>query len=242
METASNERSARGTALLVSGTPAHYQTRCSLGFLSSMGVKRECNMTRPIAGFEDRTLIEMAVAGDNECFSVLMERHGSAVKKCIRAMVTDNSDVEDLAQDTFLKAWLSLSTFRFEANFRTWIIRIALNEAFGLHRRRRCRPFCLPATKFETARSPGEFPEQALTRSEAEATVRRAIAALPQKYREILTLCELEELSGREAARHLISSISLVKSRLFRARCMLPDALKRQAALSLGQSPRVTTV
>jgi len=88
----------------------------------------------------------------------------------------------------------------------------------------------MPPAEFETVRSSCDSPEQALTRSEAQRTVRRAIAGLPQKYREILTLCELEELSGHEAARHLRSSISLVKSRLFRARRMLSDALNRQAA------------
>jgi RNA polymerase sigma-70 factor, ECF subfamily len=187
-------------------------------------------MTEPIARAEDRTLIEMAVAGHSECFSVLMERHGTAVRRCIGALVRNRSDVEDVVQDTFLKAWRGLSTFRFEANFRTWITSVAANEALALHRRGRCRPFCLPPTDFETVRSSYDSPEQALTRSEAQRTVRRVIAALPQKYREILTLCELEELSGRQAARHLKSSISLVKSRLFRARRMLSAALSRKAA------------
>jgi RNA polymerase sigma-70 factor, ECF subfamily len=187
-------------------------------------------MTGPIAKFEDRTLIEMSVAGHSEGFSVLMERHGTAVRRCIGAVIRDRSDVEDLVQDTFLKAWCGLSAFRFEASFRTWITSVAINEALGLHRRRRCRPFCLPSTDFETVRSSCDSPEQALTSSEAQRRVRRAIASLPQKYREILTLCELEELSRRQAARHLKSSISLVKSRLFRARRMLCAALNRKAA------------
>jgi len=184
-------------------------------------------MTGPIARFEDRTLIEMAVAGQGECFSVLMNRHRAAVRRCIDRMVSDRSDVEDLVQDTFMKAWLRLSTFRFEAKFSTWITSVAMNEALGSYRRRRCRPFCSVPVNFETFRSSSESPEEALARSEARRTIRSAIASLPKKYREILTLCELEQLSGEEAARRLKSSPSSVKTRLFRARHMLSAALRR---------------
>jgi RNA polymerase sigma-70 factor, ECF subfamily len=187
-------------------------------------------MTGSIARFEDKTLIEMAKAGQDECFSVLMNRHKAAVTRCIDRMIRNRSDVEDLVQDTFLKAWLRLSTFRFEANFRTWIISVAVNEALGSYRRQRCRPFCPAPVNFETFRSPCESPDEALARSEARRTVRMAIAGLPQKYREILILCELEQLSGDEAARQLKSSLSSVKIRLFRARHMLSTALHTAAA------------
>ncbi|MBV8830184.1 MAG: sigma-70 family RNA polymerase sigma factor [Acidobacteriaceae bacterium] len=187
-------------------------------------------MTAPIARFEDKTLIELTVAGQSECFSVLMDRHGKAVRKCIGALVRNRSDVEDLIQNTFLKAWRGLPTFRFEANFRTWLTSVAANEALALHRRGRSRPFCLPITNLENVRSWGESPEQTLARLEARLTVRRAIAGLPNKYREILTLCDLQQLTIHEAARQLKSSTSLVKTRLFRARHMLAKALKQDAA------------
>jgi RNA polymerase sigma-70 factor (ECF subfamily) len=99
-----------------------------------------------------------------------------------------------------------------------------------LCRRRRCRPFCPAPVNFETFRSPYESPDEALARSEARRTVRSAIIDLPEKYQEILTLCDLEQLSADEAARHLKSSISLVKARLFRARRMLSAELNRRAA------------
>jgi RNA polymerase sigma factor (sigma-70 family) len=90
-------------------------------------------MTGSIAAIEDSTLIEMALAGQTECFSVLMGRHVSVVRSCIRSMVTNTTDVDDLVQDAFLKAWLHLSTFRFEASFRAWITRVAVNEALTLY-------------------------------------------------------------------------------------------------------------
>jgi RNA polymerase sigma-70 factor, ECF subfamily len=189
-------------------------------------------MREAVARLEDKTLIEMTVAGHIECFSVLMDRHETAVRRCIGAMIRNRSDVEDLFQDTFLKAWRGLPKFRFEANFRTWIISVAANEALGSYRRRRSRPSCFPATNLnlESFRSSCESPDEALARSEARRTVRSAISRLPEKYREILILCDLEELSAREAAQRLKSTIPSVKTRLFRARHMLSKALNGDAA------------
>jgi len=187
-------------------------------------------MTAPIAEFEDRTLIEMALAGRSDCFSVLINRHRGAVTKCIGAMVKNRSDVEDLVQETLLKAWFHLSTFRFEANFRTWIIQVAMNEALALYRRRRSRPFSSVPANWETLRSPCESPDETLARSEARRTVHNAIARLPKKYKEILILCDLKQLSAKETARQLKSSIPLVKTRLFRARHMLSASINRDAA------------
>jgi RNA polymerase sigma-70 factor, ECF subfamily len=187
-------------------------------------------MTAPIAKFEDRMLIEMTVAGRTDCFSVLMKRHRAAVTRCIGAIVKNRSDVEDLVQETFLKAWLRLSTFRFEANFRTWITRVAVNEALASYRRQRRRPLFQALANFETFASSWESPDKTLARLEARRTVRSAIAGLPKKYREILTLFDLEQLSARETARELKSSIPLVKTRLFRARHMLLAVLNRDAA------------
>jgi RNA polymerase sigma-70 factor (ECF subfamily) len=179
----------------------------------------------PIATFEDRTLIEMALAGQSECFSALMERHVTAVRRCITSTVRNTSDVDDLVQDTFLKAWTHLCTFRFEASFRTWITRVAVNESLASYRRQRSRPFCLTSENLEAFRSDYESPAEVLARSELHSRVHAAIARLPNKYREILTLCDLEQLSAQETARRLKSSISLVKTRLFRARRMLSTAL-----------------
>jgi RNA polymerase sigma-70 factor (ECF subfamily) len=181
-----------------------------------------------IATLEDSALIEMTLAGQTESFSVLMNRYASSVRRCIRSIVRNTSDVDDVFQDTFLKAWVHLSAFRFEASFRTWIIRVAVNEALALYRRQRCRPFCSSPANLEALAARCESPDQALARAEECLTVRTAIAKLPKKYQEILTFCDLEELTAQETARHLKSSIPLVKTRRFRARHMLSAALKRK--------------
>ena len=187
-------------------------------------------MTGSIATFEDRALIEMTLAGQTDCFSALMDRHVAAVRSCIRSVVKNTTDVDDIVQDAFLKARLHLSTFRFEASFRSWITRVALNEALTHYRRQRRRQFYSAPANLEAFPSQLESPNQALARSEARLTVRTAISKLPRKYREILTLCDLEQLTARETAQRLKSSISLVKSRVFRARHMLSAALNRDAA------------
>jgi RNA polymerase sigma-70 factor (ECF subfamily) len=185
----------------------------------------------PLPSFEDHTLIEMALAGQSACFSALMDRHVTAVRKCIRSAVTNTADVDEIVQDAFLKAWVHLSKFRFEASFRTWITRVALNESLALYRRQRSRPFCSTLDNLEAFPSYYESPEQALARSEIRRTVHAAIASLPRIYRDILILCDLEQLSVQEAAGRLKSSIPAVKTRLFRARRLLSTALHKSARM-----------
>jgi RNA polymerase sigma-70 factor (ECF subfamily) len=181
----------------------------------------------PLPSFEDHTLIEMALAGQSACFSALMDRHVTAVRKCIRSAVTNTADVDEIVQDAFLKAWVHLSKFRFEASFRTWITRVALNESLTLYRRQRCRPFHSAPVDLEALPSAGESPFQVFAGSEVRVMVHAAIARLPAKYRDIVILCDLQELSAEETAGRLKSSISLVKTRLFRARRMLSKTLRK---------------
>ena len=102
------------------------------------------HMTRPLARFEDSTLIKLALEGQTECFAVLMDRHLIAVRKRIASMVGNATDAEDLLQEVLLKVWRHLSTFRSESSFRTWMTRVAINEALQFYRRERCRPTCQP--------------------------------------------------------------------------------------------------
>jgi RNA polymerase sigma-70 factor (ECF subfamily) len=179
---------------------------------------------------EDNTLILMALAGQAECYSVLMARHTMAVQTCIKSIVGNISDVDDIVQDTFMKAWSHLSSFRFESSFRTWITRVAMNEALSLYRRQKSRPICVAVENLEIFSSIGDSPEQILARSEKRLRVRTAVERLPRKYRDILVLCDLDDLGTQETARRLKSSIPLVKTRLFRARHMLSRALQKAAA------------
>ena len=184
-------------------------------------------MAPPLATFEDSALIKLALAGRTECFTALTNRHLSAVRRRIGSMVPNTTDADDLMQEVLLKVWLHLSTFRSESTFRTWMIRVAINEALQSYRRQRSRPICQALGDFDTFASRNESPFEALTRAETAQVVRKAVVELPAKYRQALILRHFEQLSLRETAQCLQSSIPAVKTRLFRARLMLLTALRR---------------
>ena len=184
-------------------------------------------MTAPLASFDDSVLIELALAGRSECFTVLMDRHLVAVRRCIGSMARNAADSEDLVQEVVLKVWRHLSTFRSESSFRTWLTRVAINEALQSYRRERSKPRCQALGDLDALASHAESPHQSYARSEMAQAVHGAVAELPAKYRQVLTLRDLEELSAQETALRLKSSIPTVKSRLFRARLMLLATLRR---------------
>jgi RNA polymerase sigma-70 factor (ECF subfamily) len=185
-------------------------------------------MASPPTTLEDSALIELALAGQTECFTVLTNRHLPAVRRRIGSIIRNTTDVDDLLQEVLLKVWRHLSTFRAESTFRTWMMRIAINEALQSYRREQHRPICQAFGDFDTFASPNESPFQSLTRSETAKVVRRAVVELPAKYRQVMILREFEQLSPREIAQSLQSSIPAVKTRLFRARLMLLVALQRK--------------
>lgn len=182
-------------------------------------------MTPTLATFEDATLIKLALAGRSDCFTALMDRHLIAVKRRIGSMVTNVTDRDDVVQEVVLKVWLHLSTFRSESSFRTWIMRVAINEALQIFRRERQRGACQPFCDFDLLASSYESPHQSFARVETAQVVRRAVVGLPAIYRQVLILHDLEQRSTEETARSLESSISAVKTRLHRARRMLSKAL-----------------
>jgi RNA polymerase sigma-70 factor, ECF subfamily len=185
-------------------------------------------MSRPLTEFEDSALVRMVLAGRTECFTVLTVRHVRALRRRIGSIVRNATDVEDLLQEVLIKAWLRLSTLQSKSAFRTWITRVATNEALQSWRRDRSRPICQAFGDSDTFASTGESPLQALTRAETAQIVRNAVRELPEKYRQVLNLREFEELSLGEIAEFLHSSIPAVKTRLFRARHMLQTALQEQ--------------
>jgi RNA polymerase sigma-70 factor (ECF subfamily) len=194
-------------------------------------------MTPSLASFEDSVLIELALAGQSECFTVLMDRHLVAVKRRIGSMVQNAADSEDLVQEVVLKVWRHLSTFRSESSFRTWLTRVAINEALQSYRRERSKPLCQALGDFDALASHSESPHQSYARLEMAQALHGAVAELPAKYRQVLTLRDLEELSAQETALRLQSSVPTVKTRLFRARLMLLTALRRSTVQGALQGP-----
>jgi RNA polymerase sigma-70 factor (ECF subfamily) len=196
-------------------------------------------MTPPLANLEDGALIRLALAGRNDCFAVLTNRHLPAVRRRIRAIVSSTTDTDDLLQEVLLKVWLHLSSFRSESTFRTWMIRVAINETRQSYRREQRRPNCQALGESDVLPSPQESPLQSATRAETTQVVRQAVVELPDKYRQVLMLREFEELSVQETALALRLSIPAVKTRLFRARLILLAALRRSLQ---RRSPRTPSV
>lgn len=190
-------------------------------------------MHPPLATFEDSALIELSLAGQAECFAALMDRHLAAVRRRIGSLVRSETDADDVLQDVSLKVWRRLSTFRAESSFRTWMTRVAVNEALQAYRREQRTPHLQAFGNLDDLVSPGESPHQSLARVEVTQAVRSAVAELPAKYRQVLILRDLEERSAQETAQSLQSTISAVKTRLFRARLMLLAALQRSRRRAL---------
>jgi RNA polymerase sigma-70 factor (ECF subfamily) len=192
----------------------------------------------PPTPLDDNALIKMALAGETECFAVLMDRHRAALKRCIGAMVRNRTDSDDLLQDVLLKVWRCLSTFRSEASFRTWMIRVAINEVLQSYRRERRNPLVQIRRDLDGLASAGESPHRYLIRLEATMAVHNALARLPKRYRDVLILRDLDQLTTEEAARSLQETIPAVKTRLFRARLMLSAALQGLRVRGLASAAR----
>jgi RNA polymerase sigma-70 factor (ECF subfamily) len=191
----------------------------------------------PLATFEDNALIQLALAGQTECFTVLANRHLPAVRRRIGPMVPNATDMDDLLQEVLLKVWRHLATFRSESTFRTWMTRVAINQALLSHRREQRRPICQTLGDFDTFASSHESPLQYLARVEMAQAIRSAVLKLPPLYRRVLTLRDLEQLSIRETAQRLQTSVPTVKTQLSRARRLLLTALRRS---NIRRSSRAT--
>ncbi|HWZ32141.1 MAG TPA: sigma-70 family RNA polymerase sigma factor [Bryobacteraceae bacterium] len=188
----------------------------------------EISTTPPFATLEDSALISLALAGQTECFTILMDRHLAIVRKRVRSLIANPTDAEDVIQEVQLKVWRHLSSFRSASSFRTWMTRVAINEALQSHRQAQRRPACLDIGSLDVLTSPGESPFQSFARSESAQAVHSALGGLPLKFRQVLILRDLRELSVKETAQCLRSSVPLVKTRHFRARLMLSEAIRRQ--------------
>lgn len=180
--------------------------------------------------------IAAILAGQREQFHDLIRPYERSVYAMALAMLKNEADAEEAAQEAFLKAYRNLSKFRAESRFSTWLVSIALNEARTILRRRNQFPSDSidnddedrPGVSPAVFRDWREIPSETLERSEIRNLLRTAVENLPLIYREIFTLRDIEELSVNECAQTLNISVSSVKVRLHRARIMLQKELAPQ--------------
>lgn len=177
----------------------------------------------------DLQLVERTVAGDQRAYELLVIKYQRRIERLIARMVRDPDLVQDIAQETFLRAYRALHQFRGEAQFYTWLYRIAVNTAKKALVDMRRDPVLLESAlhisddEDETFRprhepTTDETPETVLAAQEIAAAVNAAMEALPEDLRQAVTLREIEGLSYEEIAAAMNCPIGTVRSRIFRAR------------------------
>ena len=177
----------------------------------------------------DALLVERTVAGDQRAFELLVIKYQRRVERLIGRMVRDVDLVEDIAQETFIRAYRALHQFRGDAQFYTWLYRIAVNTA---------KKFLLELKKdptvsdsalaskddddetFRSRNEPStdETPESVLAAKEIGQAVSQALAELPDDLRQAISLREMDGLSYEDIAQLMVCPIGTVRSRIFRAR------------------------
>lgn len=177
----------------------------------------------------DLQLVQRTVAGDQMAYELLVIKYQRRIERLIARMVRDNDLVQDIAQETFLRAYRALPQFRGEAQFYTWLYRIAVNTAkkFLMDMRRdpvmtesALTPVSEEDETFRNRHEPTseETPETVLAAQEIAQAVNAAMEALPEELRQAVTLREIEGLSYDEIAQAMGCPIGTVRSRIFRAR------------------------
>jgi RNA polymerase sigma-70 factor, ECF subfamily len=179
--------------------------------------------------------VQAAKKGDLEAFSQLVKRYDRNVFRIAQHITHNEEDAQDVVQDAFLKAYQSLDQFQGNSKFYTWLVRIAVNEALmKLRRRRTDRTVSIDEdVETEEGSMPREVadwspnPEQLYRQSELSDILKKTIQGLPQGFRTVFVLRDVEGLSTEETAEMLGLSIPAVKSRLLRARLQLRERLAK---------------
>jgi RNA polymerase sigma-70 factor (ECF subfamily) len=173
----------------------------------------------------DGALVADAKRGDSQAFEQLFDRHKQKVLALAQRITRNKEDAEDVAQESFHKAFLHLDKFQEKSKFSTWLIRIAMNEAFVVLRRKRGIVEILPEAADDGARSTfeafvylGPSPEESCWRRERTELLTKAINRLSPRIRRTILLHAIEERSVEETAQILGTSISAVKARSFHGR------------------------
>jgi len=177
---------------------------------------------------EETRLISLIVSGETDLFYDLIRPHEYRLHRVALAIVRNETDAEDVVQETLLKAFRNLSGFRANSRLSTWLISIALNEAKGHLRRRGLlafEPIEACCERFWTAKDELSNPYHMAERSEVKEIVSRALLGLHPHYRNIYFLREVHELSTQRAAEQLGISLPVAKIRLHRARLLLQERL-----------------
>lgn len=181
----------------------------------------------------DQALVERVQQGDKRAFDMLVLKYQHRIIKLIARFVRDSDDVQDVAQEAFIKAYRALKNFRGDSAFYTWMYRIAINTAKNhlVSAKRRATDSALDASEaeqYEGADWLKEYatPEKEMLAEEIKRVVNNTISELPDDLKEAITLREMEGLSYEDIAEVMACPIGTVRSRIFRAREAVDKQLK----------------
>jgi RNA polymerase sigma-70 factor, ECF subfamily len=184
----------------------------------------------------DADLVAFLKRGDAAAFGAVIQRHNQRLFRIARSVVGDDAEAEDVVQETYVRAFASLSRFRGEASLSTWLTRIALNEAIDRVRQKR------PQVELKLVEAPGTYleqtamsfkpdsaaddPEKATAVAEIRRLIESAVDRLPEPFRVVFVMREIEEMSVEETSSYLDLKPETVKTRLHRARLLLRAQLE----------------
>lgn len=193
----------------------------------------------------DGEFVERISAGDQAAFALLMRKYNRVLFRTARAILRDDAEAEDALQEGYLAAYRAMPSFRGDARLSTWLVRIVANQALARRRKlvRSAEVISLegPASGeaegyAESGSSDPGTPERATLRGETRRLIETSIDALPEAFRAVFILRAVEEMSVEEVAASLEIPEATVRSRHFRARGMLREALSRQIDTALEEA------
>src|SRR5690348_5112757 len=191
-------------------------------------------------GWTDEEVVDRVLTGETALYEIIMRRYNQRLYRVIRAILRDDAESEDVMQDAYVRAYQHLDQFERRAPFSTWLTRIAIHDALARVRmRKRIDQLDLsdqeggsPATPMDSSADP----EQNTSQSEVSQMLEQAILGLPDDYRSVLMLRDIEELSTAETAAALGITEQNVKVRLFRGRAMVRKSLFQRVGASSKQA------
>jgi RNA polymerase sigma-70 factor (ECF subfamily) len=189
----------------------------------------------PLEAVDDHGLVREVQRGNSGAFGAIMRRYNRRLYRTARAILKEDARAEDALQDAYIAAFRHMGEFRGDAALGTWLTRIVVNQALQTLRRTRRERVVIPFDESDTERealdvvdAPDTRPENMMLRAETRRMIERNIDALPDAYRTVFMLREVEELTVEETAAALDIPPATVRSRLFRAKVRLREALARE--------------
>ncbi len=183
----------------------------------------------------DAELALRAARGDAGAFERIMRRHNRLLFRTARSILKSDAETEEAVQESYLRAWRALGSFRDDAKLSTWLVRIVINEALGRVRRHAGQVIAFdtgqtldgPSAEDLMPADPDERPDRLAARAEMRRLVERRIDALPEAFRTVFVLRAVQELSVEEVAAAVGIPEATVRTRFFRARSLLREGLSR---------------